>query len=243
MKTYFIFLIALITIFLHPVKSQSVFFSNQVHDFGDIDKRDTLTYTFELINQSNKIVQIKEVVAPCGACGCVTVDWDKKLLGHGKKVNVKVKFIDFPYSNFQRVIEVYYNTVGNINDNKVVLLEIKGQANIPSTYTAIDTSQKTVDSLSFIKTKKPKELNLSEIQKNIGYPNFAREYRIEEKIILKALIDEEGNYVKHLYPKEGNSLLISYVENHFCKIKFTPAMRGDKPIKFWVNVPFYFRIQ
>ncbi len=243
MKQNFFFLLAL---FIFPntfVISQALFFPNQVHDFGNINKGDTLTYIFELTNPSSKIAQIKEVVAPCGACGCVTVAWDKKPFKYGRKAKITVKFTDFPYSNFQRVVEVYYNSIGKIGNDKVVLLAIKGQLNIPLSNTVVDTSQKTLDSLALMKTKKPKEINLFEIQKNIGYPSFAREYGIEERIIFKTLIDEEGNYIRHLHPKEGHILLISNIENHLCKIRFTPAMRDEKPIKFWANIPFHFRLQ
>lgn len=91
--------------------------------------------------------------------------------------------------------------------------------------------------------KQPKEVNLSDIQKLIGYPAVAREMNLEGNIVFRVLVDENGNYVKHLPPKSGHPILIKAVEEHINKVKFTPAIQGDKPIKFWVNVPFVFKLQ
>lgn len=91
--------------------------------------------------------------------------------------------------------------------------------------------------------KQPKEVNLSDIQKAIGYPAVAREMNLEGTIVFRVLVDENGNYVKHLPPKSGHPILIKAVEEHINKVKFTPAIQGDKPIKFWVNVPFVFKLQ
>lgn len=91
--------------------------------------------------------------------------------------------------------------------------------------------------------KQPKEVNLGDIQKLIGYPAVAREMNLEGNIVFRVLVDENGNYLKHLPPKTGHPILIKAVEEHIGKVKFTPAIQGDKPIKFWVNVPFVFKLQ
>ncbi len=91
--------------------------------------------------------------------------------------------------------------------------------------------------------KQPKEVNLGDIQKLIGYPAVAREMNLEGNIVFRVLVDENGSYVKHLPPKSGHPILIKAVEEHIGKVKFTPAIQGDKPIKFWVNVPFVFKLQ
>ncbi len=92
-------------------------------------------------------------------------------------------------------------------------------------------------------SKSPKEVNLSDIQKAIGYPAVAREMNLEETIVFRVKIDENGNYVTHLKPKTGHPILVKAVEEHLSKIKFTPAVQGEKPIPFWVNVPFKFKLQ
>ncbi len=66
---------------------------------------------------------------------------------------------------------------------------------------------------------------------------------LEGQIVFKVLMDETGNYVKHLPPESGHAILISAVENHLCNMKFTPAICEGKPIRFWVNVPFRFKLK
>ena len=88
----------------------------------------------------------------------------------------------------------------------------------------------------------PKAINQMEIAQLVGYPDSAKLANIEGNIIFRVLIDTTGKYIKHLPPKSGHPILIKAVEEHIAKIRFTPAMQGDRPIRFWVNVPFSFRL-
>lgn len=106
-----------------------------------------------------------------------------------------------------------------------------------------DNSGKEPSPTEFIPAKQPKEVNLNDIQKLIGYPAAARELNLEAKIVVRVLIDENGNYMRHLPPKAGHPIFIKAIEEHISKVKFTPAVQGNKPIKFWVNVPFVFQLQ
>lgn len=90
--------------------------------------------------------------------------------------------------------------------------------------------------------KQPAAVNLGDIQKEIGYPTIAREGGIEGDVTLRILVDEEGNYVKHIVIKQVHPILLKAVEEHVRKVKFTPAIQGNKPIQFWVNVPFKFKL-
>lgn len=92
-------------------------------------------------------------------------------------------------------------------------------------------------------SKQPKEVNLNDIQKLIGYPAVAIEGNLEDNIVFRVLIDENGNYVRHITPKKGHPIFIKAIEEHISKVKFTPALQGKNPIKFWVNVPFVFKLQ
>lgn len=86
--------------------------------------------------------------------------------------------------------------------------------------------------------KQPKEINLAEIQKLIGYPAIAREMNLEGNIVFRVLVDEDGCYVRHLPPKSGHILLIEAFEKPLHLLQFTPATKDGNPVKFWVNVPF-----
>lgn len=91
--------------------------------------------------------------------------------------------------------------------------------------------------------KKPEPVNMDDIKKEIGYPALAREGNIEGDVTLKILVDENGNYVKHNVLKQVHPILLKEVEKHVGKLKFTPAIQGNKPIKFWLVVPFKFKLQ
>ncbi len=92
-------------------------------------------------------------------------------------------------------------------------------------------------------SKQPKEVNLGDIQKFIGYPAAARDMGLQENLVFRVLIDENGNYVRHISPKKGHPIFVKAIEEHISKVKFTPALQGNNPIKFWVNVPFVFKLQ
>lgn len=91
--------------------------------------------------------------------------------------------------------------------------------------------------------KRPEAVNMDDIKLAIGYPAMARESGIEGDVTLKILIDENGNYVRHVVLKQVHPILLKAVEAHVSKLKFTPAIQGDKPIKFWMAVPFKFKLQ
>ncbi len=91
--------------------------------------------------------------------------------------------------------------------------------------------------------KQPRVLNLGNVQQNIGYPPTAREASIEGNLVFRILIDENGKYIRHLPPKAGHPILIKAVEAHIAELEFEPATQGDKKIKFWVNIPFSFKIE
>jgi TonB family protein len=88
----------------------------------------------------------------------------------------------------------------------------------------------------------PKPLNLQKIVNKMGYPEEARKQKIEGQVIVRVMLDEEGNYQKHLILREGHPLLAKAVEEHISMIKFSPAIQDNKPVQFWMNIPFNFRL-
>lgn len=89
----------------------------------------------------------------------------------------------------------------------------------------------------------PKVVNLDRIDKDIVYPELLKTIGVEGKVILRILIDERGNYMQHIVLKSPHPLMQKEAEEHLHKLKFTPAIQANKPIKFWVNVPIDFRLQ
>jgi len=89
----------------------------------------------------------------------------------------------------------------------------------------------------------PTPVNMDDIRKLIGYPQIARDGNIQGDVVLRVLIDERGTYVKHKVIKQMHPVLAQAVEKFIHRLRFTPAIQGGKPIKFWVNVPFRFKLQ
>jgi periplasmic protein TonB len=89
----------------------------------------------------------------------------------------------------------------------------------------------------------PNPLNMEEVMKKIGYPPIAKEAGIEGQVMLRILVDEKGNYVRHIISKAAHPLLQAEVEKHAQELYFTPAIQDGKPIKSWVNIPFNFKLE
>lgn len=85
----------------------------------------------------------------------------------------------------------------------------------------------------------PIEQNHNKIQKRIGYPQKAREYKLKGHVPLRVLIDKEGRYVRHIRKGRSNNILYEAVEEHIQDLRWSPAMHNGKAIYFWVNVNFY----
>ncbi|MCB0855879.1 MAG: energy transducer TonB, partial [Bacteroidetes bacterium] len=90
--------------------------------------------------------------------------------------------------------------------------------------------------------EEPTPVNMDDIKKLIGYPQIARDAGIEGNVVVRVLVDKKGNYDKHRIINQVHPILAKAVEEHVPKLKFTPAIQGGKPIKFWVNIPFNFKL-
>jgi len=90
--------------------------------------------------------------------------------------------------------------------------------------------------------EEPKPINMADIQKAIGYPQIARDAGIEGSVVVRVLVNEVGRYSRHKVINQVHPILTKAVEEHVGKLRFTPAIQGGKPIKFWVNIPFAFKL-
>lgn len=90
--------------------------------------------------------------------------------------------------------------------------------------------------------EEPRAINMNDIRNLVGYPQIARDAGIEGMVVLRVLIDERGNYVRHKVIKQAHPILAEACEQKVNRLKFTPAIQGNRPIKFWVNVPFSFKL-
>lgn len=89
----------------------------------------------------------------------------------------------------------------------------------------------------------PRPLNMLDVRKLVGYPTKARNAGIQGEVTLKVLVDEQGNYAKHVIAKSDHPLLAQACEAQVVRLKFTPATQNGRPIPYWVTIPFLFTIQ
>lgn len=86
----------------------------------------------------------------------------------------------------------------------------------------------------------PKELNTKEVWKLMGYPSKFILPANKGEITLRILIDENGNYIQSRVMKQDNLKLLKIVENYIQLLKFTPAQKAGKSVKYWVNLHWKF---
>jgi outer membrane biosynthesis protein TonB len=84
----------------------------------------------------------------------------------------------------------------------------------------------------------PRPYNMTEIRTCIGYPPIAKKAEIEGKVILRVLIDEKGNYVRHIVYHDPHPILTKAVTDHISLLRCSPAIANGAPIKYWMTIPF-----
>ncbi len=86
----------------------------------------------------------------------------------------------------------------------------------------------------------PFPLNQEELKQRIGYPPMAKEAEIEGNVILRVLVNAQGEYVKHIVIEDPYPILTQAVISKLSQLRFAPSMLDRKPISAWVNVTFGF---
>lgn len=84
---------------------------------------------------------------------------------------------------------------------------------------------------------------LSELTKNVVYPEDARNKGIEGKVFVIAFINENGDVVKTRIAKGENPILNDAAKDAVAKTKFTPGRAESKPVKVQVTIPIVFKLQ
>jgi len=80
------------------------------HDFGELNMKDKVFTVFEFENLSEAPLVITDVRTNCG---CTVPEWDKKPIGKGGKLKVKVEFVAEQTGIFTKRITVYTNAKGS----------------------------------------------------------------------------------------------------------------------------------
>lgn len=90
--------------------------------------------------------------------------------------------------------------------------------------------------------EEPIPVNLTEVLEKVGYPKEAIDAGVQGRAIVRILVDEEGNYVKHEFMKELHPAISSAINEHVESLTFTPALVNNTQVKYWMNVPFPFKL-
>lgn len=86
----------------------------------------------------------------------------------------------------------------------------------------------------------PKALNTKEVWKIMGYPSKFIFGANKGEVTLKILIDEKGNYLQNRVIKQDNVKLLQIIESHIYLLKFSPAWKDGKAIKYWAEIKWKF---
>lgn len=90
--------------------------------------------------------------------------------------------------------------------------------------------------------KEPVPLNISDIRKEIGYPEEAIENAMEGTVIARVLVGKDGKYIRHKVIKEIHPALAKAVSVQVPNLNFSPAVLGGENIYYWMNIPFQFKL-
>ena len=96
---------------------------------------------------------------------------------------------------------------------------------------------------SFAQDKQPEPIGgIEAILKNVVYPQSANEANIQGKVLIKAIIDENGNVseteVINGIQKDCDQAAVDAIK----KTKFTAALKDGKPVKAEVVIPVMFKL-
>jgi TonB family protein len=92
-------------------------------------------------------------------------------------------------------------------------------------------------------SREPQPLNMDEFRSRIRYPQKLRRKGIQGKVVLRVLIDKQGNYIRHMVFQNPHPQLTETVTKQVAMLRFAPCLLYGFPIKVWVNLPVDFKLK
>lgn len=83
---------------------------------------------------------------------------------------------------------------------------------------------------------------VTDIQKLVVYPDFAKRTGIEGTVTVSALIGKDGKVKKVDIEKTTSQWLDDAAREAMLKARFTPALQGDKPVEVWYTQKIQFKL-
>jgi TonB family protein len=93
----------------------------------------------------------------------------------------------------------------------------------------------------FVATKEP-EYDPAELRRNVVYPEIAKSNGIEGKVVVRALIDTNGEVKKWMIDMSDNKLFEQAAIDAVKKTRFKPAMQGQERMAAWITIPISFKL-
>ncbi len=94
-------------------------FTNEVMDYGEINKGDDGLRFFDFVNDGKEPLIISNVRS---SCGCTVPEYPRTPIGPGESSQIKVKYNTNRVGPFRKTITIYSNAVGGTK-----LLTVKGK--------------------------------------------------------------------------------------------------------------------
>ncbi len=73
------------------------------------------------------------------------------------------------------------------------------------------------------------------------YPSLARKANVEGRVVVRAMVDENGNVTKAVI-LEGDDIFNQAALDAIYRTKFKPAVNGNRTVKVWITYPFIFTL-
>lgn len=87
-------------------------------------------------------------------------------------------------------------------------------------------------------------VDIAKLQKLVVYPKRAKQKGIEGKVLVKVLVDKEGNILKKIIDYSDHKL---FEESALKAIdeygKLEPAIQGGKPVACWLTIPIRYELR
>ncbi len=74
------------------------------------------------------------------------------------------------------------------------------------------------------------------------YPEMAKKAGIEGRVVIKALVNEEGRVTYVEVIQSTNPIFDEPAKRAAMEFLFRPGMQRDRPVKVWVAIPFRFQL-
>ncbi len=96
----------------------------------------------------------------------------------------------------------------------------------------------------FIAVEVEPQVDLPKLQGLVNYPEMARRAGVEGKVVLRVLVDKNGNAKRVIVESSDNKLLDKEAIEAIKKYgKFEPAIQNKQPVTCWVSIPIVFKLR